>query len=330
MLKTIAKATRVSAPSRLHFGLFSIGGETKEQFGGAGLMIDRPRSVIATQPSNRLKLPTTGRERLLDTVERWFQFNAPSMKERGLESADQIPIEMSIESTPLRHSGLGSGTQFAMATALALTIAFDLPMPSVEELAIISNRGKRSGIGSHGFLRGGFLIDRGKDVDESLAPLEMQLTFPDNWRIVTVIDRTAKVMFGESEKVIFQSLSPTTPIERKEMIDLMKVQIAPALVQRDFDSFSQGIYEFGRRSGLMYSSVQGGPFNGPHIESTVGLIRDFGIQGTGQSSWGPCVYAFADSETSAESLAGHLRVKLGRHHEIQICSADNQGVRIET
>ncbi len=46
----------VTAPSRLHFGLFSVGDIVARKFGGIGLMIDQPRTVVTAVPSEALRV----------------------------------------------------------------------------------------------------------------------------------------------------------------------------------------------------------------------------------------------------------------------------------
>ena len=42
------------APSRLHFGLFSVGNIVERQFGGVGLMIDHPTTRLQIQSAPAL------------------------------------------------------------------------------------------------------------------------------------------------------------------------------------------------------------------------------------------------------------------------------------
>ena len=44
---------RLTAPSRLHFGLLAWGPNAPRQFGGVGLMVDHPGLTITTEPATR-------------------------------------------------------------------------------------------------------------------------------------------------------------------------------------------------------------------------------------------------------------------------------------
>jgi predicted sugar kinase len=93
--------------------------------------------------------------------------------------------------------------------------------------------------------------------------------------------------------------------------------------------FGDAVHEFGRLAGECFSVVQGGPFASPEIASLVDSIREFGVPGAGQSSWGPTVFAITPTEDEAQRLAEWLR---GRYdetkHEIVVSRPDNRGATI--
>ena len=66
------------------------------------------------------------------------------------------------------------------------------------------------------------------------------------------------------------------------------------------------MYRFGRRAGLCYAAVQGGPYGSPRVEMLVERIRSFGVAGVGQSSWGPTIYATCRDQTEADWLIDQL------------------------
>ncbi|MEP3830402.1 MAG: beta-ribofuranosylaminobenzene 5'-phosphate synthase, partial [Rhodopirellula bahusiensis] len=75
-------------------------------------------------------------------------------------------------------------------------------------------------------------------------------------------------------------------------------------VQRsDFNVFADALTRYNRSSGELFASVQGGPYNG---EATADLIERMiasGHRGVGQSSWGPGVFTWFDSEQAARRAA---------------------------
>ena len=71
-------------------------------------------------------------------------------------------VRVEVEEHIPRHQGLGSGTQMALALGAAITGLYGIDT-TVEELAVATGRGVRSGIGLGVFKEGGFILDSGKD-----------------------------------------------------------------------------------------------------------------------------------------------------------------------
>ena len=319
----------ISAPARLHFGLFSIGDAVERKFGGIGLMIDSPRTIVTASRSDSFQIADgPGSKPCRAAVENWFRRMRVSLQASlSIDQLDELPVRIEVDSVPPRHSGFGSGTQLALSAVMAATRLLDLPVPSASELAGAIGRGKRSGIGSHGFCHGGFLVDRGKLNDEPLAPLDFQTDFPEPWSIVTVMLREVAGLSGDREQNAFAFLPETTQRERDEMIEIVRTRIIPGVLQRDFGTFSDGVHEFGRRSGMMYSEIQNGPYNGPQIEDLIDRIRGFGIKAVGQSSWGPCVFAITSNDVTAKQLVEFLHSEYADRCSTQTAKADNQGAQ---
>ena len=55
------------------------------------------------------------------------------------------------------HAGLGTGTQLSLAVARLLIALAGRPDPTRDELVALTGRGRRSGIGLHGFALGGLI-----------------------------------------------------------------------------------------------------------------------------------------------------------------------------
>ena len=74
----------------------------------------------------------------------------------ALKVSDQVHI--AIESAIPEHVGLGSGTQMSLAIGSALNAFYGLGL-SVREIAAVTERGLRSGIGIGIFERGGLVVE---------------------------------------------------------------------------------------------------------------------------------------------------------------------------
>jgi predicted sugar kinase len=60
-------------------------------------------------------------------------------------------------------------------------------------------------------------------------------------------------------------------------------------------------------AGSLFASVQGGPYRNAVIAQTVDGLRRLGVQGAGQSSWGPTVFGFVQDPDQATYVQNQLR-----------------------
>ena len=72
------------------------------------------------------------------------------------------PARFEILHAPPEHAGLGVGTQLSLAVTRVLTAMAGVETISIADLADLSERGLRSGIGLHGFVHGGLIVDGGR------------------------------------------------------------------------------------------------------------------------------------------------------------------------
>lgn len=320
-----------SSPARLHFGLLTVGNSLEYRYGGAGLMIDGPSTVVEAEHSDRLEVLGASNEVALRTIEHWYSINRTMLAaDFGVHNLAELPLRLQVLKTPPRHSGFGSGTQLALSVVAVAMQCLGLPIPNAKELAVATGRGQRSAIGSHGFRRGGFLVDRGIGDGEQLAPLDLRIDFPTDWPIVTIVPPDAQGVSGSDEKAAFKNLPSSTPQHRQQMTELLKSTIVPAVISQNYDEFAEGIFEYGHRSGRMFETIQGGAYNGPAIENAVNLVREFGVTATGQSSWGPCVFAVLPTKNQANELVTFLSQRMPAATQVDTWTADNQGMRLTT
>ena len=321
---------KVSAPSRLHFGLFSAGNVGGLRFGGVGMTLDHPRVAIGVTGDDRLTISGSEPAVCRSALAGCFPLIQKERPDLDVKSAVDLPIAISIESELCRHVGLGSGTQLALATATAVLKYFEIEMPSIEEFTAIVGRGKRSAIGSYGFFQGGFLVDRGKLNNESLSPLDFRTDFPEQWPILVVrlnSDVKGSGLSGESETNAFQELPLVSNSQRENMVNIVRDRMIPGVLQTDYELFGEAVYEFGYQSGMMFESVQGGPYNGKKIENLIHQIRNMDILAVGQSSWGPSVFAIAQNKDSANAAMEKLQELYQDRILIDFTKADNHGVK---
>lgn len=312
------RVVSVSAPARIHCGLLSVGKRLPVNFGGCGLMIDQPQTVVRVrQGSGAFRGNPAVEERVRRIVDRC----AP------VTNINRFQIDVEVSSQAPRHSGFGSGTQTAFSLAQALFELAEMPPLAPQELAALLKRGERSAVGTYGFFRGGFLVDRGLSEGESLSPLDIRCDFPD-WPICVVTFPSLCGVHGFEELRAFDAVVQTTGKERNEMERLLNDVIVPAVLQEKYNDFCDAIYEYGARSGEYYRDVQRGTFHSPAVGDVVRWIREEGISGVVQSSWGPTLAVFVDRKERADVFVASLKSKFGDLVQPFVTAANNVGAKL--
>ncbi|MEX2113285.1 MAG: hypothetical protein WD845_08875 [Pirellulales bacterium] len=344
----------IIAPGRLHFGLLSFGQPTGRQFGGAGVLIDRPglRLRVASHDVFQVQGPLANR------VERVARHYAESLgllssprstmgQGRPTEAPEnpvswpaaaspffcQEPINLpacriEVLDAPPEHVGLGTGTQLALSVVAGINaLAGNAPLDA-PALAALTGRAARSAIGTYGFLRGGLLMESGKLPGETLSPLERRTLPPDEWRFVVVLTHDQQGVSGDEGRRAFEQLPPVPPETTAALRGELTERLFPAAEQGDFATFSDSLYRYGYTSGMCFAAQQGGPFATPRVAEWVDHIRSLGVSGVGQSSWGPAVFAAVESPTAAEHLAARLREQLTASERIVVAKVSQGGATV--
>lgn len=283
--------------ARLHFGPLSFRPATGRHFGGIGMMIE--------QPGVRLTA------RLLDD-----RHEADIAHSRAAEYARRVGIAAGLEFRPLQllldgtippHRGLGSGTQLALAVAEAVLRLHGRPSVSARELALLTGRGVRSAVGLSGYEAGGFLIDAGHRAGEALGELACRLDVPPDWRVLIVTPPDAEGVHGPEEQRIFDRLPGTGSALEGELARLTLTEILPALRHADFPAFSEALFEYGARVGRFFSGSQAGIFADERMTALAAALREEGVRGIAQSSWGPAIALFCRDDSHADAVREFCR-----------------------
>jgi predicted sugar kinase len=114
-----------------------------------------------------------------------------------------------------------------------------------------------------------------------------------------------------------------------EYLKNMAETIVTALQDRDFDLFGEALNEYNRAAGEAFAEDQGGVYSSPEVEMLVGWIRNRGIPGVGQSSWGPTVFAICRDLGEAERIASELKIEFPNLEHVSVTNAANSGFRYE-
>lgn len=108
------------------------------------------------------------------------------------------------------------------------------------------------------------------------------------------------------------------------------LHLLPAAAEADFAAFSAGLYRFGQTAGSCFASQQEGTFFDRHAAALAKRLRDLGIEGVGQSSWGPSLFAIVPNETAGQDLAARLRKEAdAADYDCVLSACENQGARVE-
>ncbi len=310
----------VCAPCRLHFGLLGFGGASERQFGGVGVMIDLPRLRVRFSQPIRAGDDGPVHQRVAHFAQRWADYY-------GLAEPPGCRIE--VLEAPRSHVGLGSGTQLGLAVVQGLNHLFGRRLSEVDT-ARCAGRGLRSAVGTYGFFRGGLIWERGKTQDQTISPLERRMPIPASWRFVVICPREQAGLSGEGEQLAMDRLPPVPAEQQRQLVRIVEDQMLPALAQDACDAFGAAVYEYGRRSGEAFASVQGGVYNGDRLTSLVDRIRACGGIGVGQSSWGPALYVIVPNQPSATDLVAELTASGDlADTDVWVAGPDNRGARVE-
>lgn len=317
------RRVHVRTAGRLHFGLLSLPSEAtpaQRSFGGVGLMVEANGIALSAERADRWEAEG-------ELAERALNFARAYCDATRLQQVFRLSVVAARE-----HVGLGTGTQLGLAVARAIAALAGAPAIDAVTLAQQVGRGARSALGVHGFEAGGFLVEGGKSTPGAISPLLVRREFPDIWRVLLITPRAGAGLHGKRESEAFAELLRRPSANARitdELCRLVLLGILPALAEKDLHGFGDALFEFNRRSGEMFKSIQGGPYAHPHIAEIVGAVRKAGVKGVGQSSWGPTVFAIADVDELA-----FLRVRLVenfpslREDEIILTKACNLGAEV--
>jgi beta-RFAP synthase len=306
------------AAARLHLGFLDLNGGLGRRFGSIGLSIDAFETRLEIVAGGELQAHGCERKRSAALALR--------VAERlNLDPGGALTVGSAIPA----HSGLGSGTQLALAIASGLRRLHGLDDNPVEDASIL-DRGRRSGAGAALFERGGFVVDVGRGPHTDVPPVVTHLAFPDLWRVVLIIDPAVEGVHGDDERRAFAELPPLPAESAGEICRRTLMQVLPGVAERDLDAFGEGVAGIQAILGDHFAPAQGGGrFTSRAVGRVAERLRADGARGVGQSSWGPTAFAFAADQGEAEFLASRAREAAGAGVSVTICAACNHGALIE-
>lgn len=284
------KGIRVEAPGRLHMGFLDMDGSIGRHFGSVGIGLEEIQTILVLEPSETLTAEGPDSERALQSAKKLEQ-----------RLGRLLPAKIRVEQCIPPHSGLGSGTQMALAIGAGLSFLHGLNLKPTE-IAAYCGRGQRSGIGIAAFETGGFIVDAGRNNRTQVPPVISRLPFPSSWRFLILLDPTHTGIHGPQEIAAFKAL-PAFPKETAaQLCHELVMRGLPAIAEEDIESFGAVIQNLQCIVGDHFAQAQGGRFTSPKVAQALLELERLGAVGIGQSSWGPTGFCLVDSPLKAEKL----------------------------
>ena len=310
---------KITTPSRLHLTLIDMNASIGRVDGSIGITLDAPVIKIECKKYDIVEI--TGRSEHIDRMVKSVNALLP----------DGEGIQIRVEEDYPSHIGLGSGTQAALASGMAVNELYGLGL-DVHEIAVKMGRGGASGIGVAAFERGGFILDGGHKFSEKKAflpsaasklppaPVLLRSDFPD-WDILLAIPGQ-KGASQKNEVNIFQEKCPIPLHEIESLSHLILMQLLPSLFEKDIVTFGRSINAI-QELGFKKREVELQPVS----RDLMHVLRDSGAYGAGMSSFGPTVYAFGEDMKNLEKIASDI---LGGKGKVFRTKARNKGATIRT
>ncbi len=310
----------VRTPARLHFGVLNPAGESARRYGGIGAAVKGVGFRIEVEENDTLDI------------------DAPHEQEKRIEKIVNdlseiydipLEVEIGIIRSIKSHVGLGSTTQLTLGIGKALTTFFEKDV-SIIDFAKDLGRGKRSGIGTYAFQKGGFVVDGGGSREE-FPPLISRHRIPEEWNFVIAIPDIDRGPEEEGEEKFFKGLKSKSEIA-KEVCFKLVMKLLPALVNQDIETFGEATTEIDSLVGKAFSPKQGGVFRGDGVSEARKYLLENGAFGVGQSSWGPAIYGLTEGYDRADELKSKVKDYLKERSlldEVVVAEPDNNGAEIK-
>lgn len=306
-----------SVPARLHLGFLDLNGSTGRRFGSLGLPLSEPETLVSLTHASKTIVEGSDSARASRHLEELC-------RHLGITTHHRLVIHRAIPP----HIGLGSGTQMAMAVSAALRRFHGLDASPGND-ALLLGRGSRSGIGIAAFSDGGLIVDAGRKQDDAEPPVVARHPFPDQWRVILILDHTNAVgLHGEDEISAFRQLPPFPLQSAGEICRRVLMQALPAVIENDFGAFGEAVETIQIEMGTYFAPAQGGLFTSQNVERVAMRLRELGARGIGQSSWGPTGFVFAPSELDARRFIREAQDSIEEGIELRIVRGRNRGALI--
>ena len=279
-------------PARLHLGFLDLNGGLGRRFGSIGLAISGRRTSITIGAAAQMRVTGPEHERVQELSKRCGALSICTM----------VTTRRSMKWC--RPMSVSDRARSSLAVAAGLRRLHGLPWTPRRRHPARTRRALGVGIGL--FEQGGLVVDGGRGSAQTPAPI--RLPFPEQWRILVVLDPHRQGVHGPDERELFGKLAPCSDAEAAHLCRLVLMKALPALANCDIAAFGSAIKELQARLGDYFAPIQGGSrFSSPDVAAVLDLLESEGALGIGQSSWGPTGFAFVPSAEAADRLLARTR-----------------------
>ena len=124
------------------------------------------------------------------------------------------------------------------------------------------------------FEQGGLVVDGGRGSAQTPALIVSRLPFPEQWRILVVLDPHRQGVQWADERELFGKFAPCSDMEAAHLCRLVLMKALPALANCDIAAFGSAIKELQARLGDYFAPIQGGSrFSSPDVAAVLDLLE---------------------------------------------------------
>ncbi|QWF69907.1 GHMP kinase [Methylomonas paludis] len=315
-MKAQYKNVTVLAPARLHMGFIDLSRALGRDFGSIGIGLKEINTQVSISQAEILQVSGPVAERAKQLTQQLCQV---------MQVSDNLRIEL-ISAIP-EHVGLGSGTQMCLAIGMGLSEFYGLGL-TARDVARLTERGARSGIGIAVFEKGGLVVDGGRGPTTQTPPLLAHLPVPADWRFILVFDQRGQGLHGQQEINAFKQLPAFSRSDAEKLSYLLLMQALPAVAENDLTSFGAVISALQAAVGEHFAAVQGGIFTSPEVAAAMQMLEQLGAVAIGQTSWGPTGFCAVKAVAAQAMLQQAEQAFAGTHLVFMLVTASNQGAEI--
>ncbi|WP_226963598.1 beta-ribofuranosylaminobenzene 5'-phosphate synthase family protein [Tetrasphaera sp. F2B08] len=304
----------VNAASRLHFGLLDLPAHFGRRYGGVGVMLDSPSTLVRWHTSAE-ELAIVSATPLDDSA----HCQVGALLDR-LEShiGDRLNGRIEVVHRPPSHRGYGSKSALLLAIAEAVYRSNGRE-PYHDELARLSGRGGASGVGVHGYRTGGLVLDAGHPARTRLGPsslgrqsdiplLAAHHAYPASWRIA-LLDLPMGYVLAQREEVQLFSAAARSIDSREAGTSIAAAyhQVFAGVASSEFELFRDGLHSLRRNA---FKRIEVASQHEVVRQSLTKLEAHDGVA-CSMSSVGPLVFAIC--RESDESAIHHIMETATEH-----------------